>query len=161
DRHDLQPPSDLAQPLQRERHRFALEGDQLVQDEEESRGHAPARELLRHRDEDQHQGEEAREEIEGDRVGDHHRVAGEKLPRHPPEPRYDSRAPRPREARAHGGAAPRVRPARRQEKYAGRPSASRPSPHSDSIGRSTSVFTTNAIAVRMNTTGTTGYPHTR
>src|SRR3954453_20886860 len=48
-----------------------------------------------------------------------------------------------------------------QYQYAGRPSASRPTPASDSAGRSTSVFTTNASDPRMNTAGTTGYPHVR
>ena len=45
---------------------------------------------------------------------------------------------------------------RLQYQYAGSPSARRPSPVKDSLGRSMSVFSTNAADAMMNTAGTIG-----
>ena len=42
-----------------------------------------------------------------------------------------------------------------------RPSARRPKPARDSVGRSSSVFNTNVVEAAMNTAGTNGYPQTR
>ena len=43
-----------------------------------------------------------------------------------------------------------------ENQYTGSPTARRPRPAKDSFGRSTSVFTTNAVEARMNTPGTNG-----